>query len=363
MDLTAPVWGDINSDGFVDLYVGSFPSLDEQNHPVLYVSQGPLSYTEEAQSRGIDFNENGQSHLWFDWEDDGDLDLFIGVFFSETPNLEDRIYANDGDGYFSWASTAFDPSSEITTSLHLADFDLDGDLDILAVHRDVESAVWCSDNGGFVNISESLNLNMPPRVIFDEYNDRKLATTVGDFDNDMDPDVFVAQWNAVLGYEPSNELWLNEGGVYVDRTLEAGLDQAVNSWFCSSADLNGDGFLDIYVVNDNGFGSRDTLWLNDGNGNHWLEIVPRGVISNLDGIGLRAWVTAGGVTQVQELYSSPSLPLRLHFGLASNEVVDEVVLRWPSGLLESYEDIAADQVFQPWEGGAFSWTGQGVYYR
>jgi ASPIC and UnbV/FG-GAP-like repeat len=179
----------------------------------------------------------------------------------------------------------------------------------------------------------------------------------------MDLDVFIAMLSTLVGGEPPPMFWVNDGGTYTDMAVQAGLTRSVNSWGCAAGDLNGDGFLDIYEVENNDFGTRDTLWLNNGNSNHWIIIDPEGVISNRDAIGLKVWLTAGGVTQVQELYSTTTHPLRLHFGLGSHTVVDEVILRWPSGLLESYEDVAADQVFQPREGGAFSWTGQGVHYR
>jgi hypothetical protein len=61
------------------------------------------------------------------------------------------------------------------------------------------------------------------------------------------------------------------------------------------------------------------------------------------------------VTQVQELYSYATHADRLHFGLASNEIVSEVRLRWPSGLEETYTDVPADQVFRPIEGASLPW--------
>jgi hypothetical protein len=191
-----------------------------------------------------------------------------------------------------------------------------------------------------------------------------MRAVIGDFDNDMDLDVFIAMFDLTFGGEPPDQLWMREGDTYVNRAVEAGISGIrVNAFSCAAADVTGDGFLDIYVVNDNFFGTRDTLWRNSGNENHWLEIDPEGVISNRDAIGLRAWVTAGGVTQVQEIYSSTTQSMRLHFGLATSEVVDEMRLRWPSGLEETYTDVAVDQVFRPVEGATIPFEGQGLVVR
>jgi hypothetical protein len=159
-------------------------------------------------------------------------------------------------------------------------------------------------------------------------------------------------------------LWLKEGGVYVERSVEAGIRTLGDTFNCTCGDYDGDGFLDIFEVNS-GFASaaRHTLYRNNGNSNHWFEIDPQGVVSNRDAIGLKAWLTAGGVTQVRELYSTLTHPTRLHFGLASNEVVTELRLRWPRGLEETYHDLPADQVFRPIEGASLPWEGMGLLLR
>jgi enediyne biosynthesis protein E4 len=356
-------WSDVNRDGFLDIYVASVPISGFSNHPFLHISQAAQRFQDEWGTRGLDFTGGGAkaSHLWFDWEEDGDPDLYIGAYYDfDFENKRDRVYRNDGTGHFTWATTALSASPVGTTSVQLADFDGDGRLDIFALSEQSVNFLWRDNGDGtFTNIASSLNLEMPIPL-----GRRRHGVAAVDFDNDMDVDLFVANWDASLGGEPPSQLWLNEGGTYVERGSQAGISGiAVNSSACAAGDLNGDGFLDVYVVNNNDFGTVDTLWLNDGNSNHWLEIDPRGVISNRDAFGLRAWVTAGGTTQVQELYCHSAHPSRLHFGLASNEVVDEVILRWPSGLIESYEDLPADQVFRPVEGLSQPWEGQGVIIR
>jgi hypothetical protein len=364
VDATSVNWVDLNQDGFADIYVGTVRRTS--NHPFLYLNQAGVSFEDVWSTSGLDFTGGAGkgTNLWFDWEDDGDLDLYIGAFFDFDPsNKRDRLYVNDGSGQFSQAVSALNASPVATVSVQLADFDLDGTLEILAIHEQVANAVWDDQGDGtFENIAPALNLDMPNPIVFGD-PERKSSAVVGDFDNDMDPDVFVTWWDLTIGGEPRNQLWLHEGGVYVERGIEAGITEEINAWACAAGDLNGDGFLDIYVVNDNGFGTRDTLYLNDGNANHWFEIDPIGTISNRDAIGLKVWLTAGGVTQVQELYSHSAHPTRLHFGLGPNTEVTDLTLRWPNGLVEQYWNIPADQVFRPVEGQTLPQAGAGVLLR
>ncbi|NUP91207.1 MAG: ASPIC/UnbV domain-containing protein [Candidatus Sumerlaeia bacterium] len=186
---------------------------------------------------------------------------------------------------------------------------------------------------------------------------------MADFDNDMDPGAYVATWNARIGGESAGYLFFNEVEVYVDRSAQAGITLGLSTYACAVTDANGDGFLDIYAVNGDDFGTRDTLYLNNGNSNHWIEIDPRSIISNRDAIGLKAWLTAGGVTQVQELYSTTALPSLLHFGLGLNTTVEQLVLRWPRWLVETYTDLPADQVFRPVEGTVVPFPAAGMTLR
>lgn len=352
-------WADLNDDGWLDFYVGSLPRTST-NRPYLYMNRPGPVFVDEWAERGLDFRGNGQSHIFWDWENDGDLDLFIGVYFDfTTQNMRNRIYRNNGTGHFSLADL-LDVSPEATTGAQLADFDGDGLLDLFVLNERTPNELWRDNGDGtFTDIAASLGLLIPPFVL-SGYPELKTGAAVGDFDNGMDLDLYVTNAHVLLGEEPRDHLMVNEGGLYVDRAVQAGITEEVNSWACAAGDLNGDGFLDIFVVNDNGFGTRPTLWLNNGNANHWFEIDPRGVISNRDAFGLQVWLTAGGVTQVQELYCFRTHPSRLHFGLGPNMKIDELVLRWPRGLVETYHDVPADQVFRPTEGMVVPFPNSGI---
>jgi hypothetical protein len=90
------------------------------------------------------------------------------------------------------------------------------------------------------------------------------------------------------------------------------------------------------------------------NSNHWIAIRTVGTKSNRDGIGARISVKAGARTLVDEVRSGSSYnsssDMRVHFGLGSATKVDSVLVRWPSGLVERFDNLPADSVHALKEG-------------
>ena len=178
-------------------------------------------------------------------------------------------------------------------------------------------------------------------------------TVAGDFDNDMDVDLYVVTTNAA-GNEP-NVLYDNQG----DGTFKAvtSLGDAVGSNLgigdtVSTADYNNDGFLDLFITNGDfplllNRNAPYQLLKNEGNDNHWLEIDLEGVVSNRDGVGAKVYVTAGGTTQLRQsggMHDGAQNDFRLHFGLADNTLVDEIRIEWSSGIVQNITDVDADQI-------------------
>ena len=181
-----------------------------------------------------------------------------------------------------------------------------------------------------------------------------VSTVAGDFDNDMDLDLYVVTANAA-GNEP-NVLYNNQG----DGTFEAVADlrDGEGTTFgigdtVSTADYNNDGFLDLLLTNGEfphllNKTAPYQLLENEGNDNHWLAIDLEGTVSNRDGIGAKVYVTAGGVTQLREqtggIHDQAQNDSRLHFGLADNAVVDEIEIQWSSGITQNLTNINSDRI-------------------
>lgn len=185
-----------------------------------------------------------------------------------------------------------------------------------------------------------------------------VSTVAGDFDNDMDLDLYVVTANAA-GNEP-NVLYENQSdGTF--KAAELGDGEGSNLGIgdtVTTADYNNDGFLDLFVTNGDfshllNKNAPYQLLENEGNDNHWLQIDLEGVTSNREGIGSKVYVTAGGVTQLRQqsggMHDQVQNDSRLHFGLAENSSVEEIRIEWTSGIVQTIEDVSADRIFKIFE--------------
>ncbi len=180
----------------------------------------------------------------------------------------------------------------------------------------------------------------------------------GDFDNDMDLDLFVLASGLIGKHE--NLLLLNRGDGKFDVAPAAGGAAGFRSGVGDSvttADFDRDGFLDLLTSTGGSMGRSlglpsDTgayqLYRNLGNENNWLEIDLNGTISNRDGIGSRVTVSAGGVKQIRiqdgGIHHRSQNHSRLHFGLGKNVLAKKITVQWPSGIIQELENVDANHV-------------------
>jgi hypothetical protein len=212
---------------------------------------------------------------WGDYDNDGDLDLFVG---NAGANENNSLYRNDGGGSF----------GAITT----------GDI--------------VNDGGHTV------------------------GSCWGDYNNDGDLDLFVANAIAQVNY-----LYQNNGdGTFTKITSGDIVTEPSHSFGCAWGDYNNDGSLDLMVANG-GVHSRRTnlLYQNNGNANNWIHFQCVGTSSNEDAIGAKVRVKTTE-WQMREVSSQSGCfsqnSLILEFGLGSAVSVDSVVVEWPSGLVERW---------------------------
>ena len=187
------------------------------------------------------------------------------------------------------------------------------------------------------------------------------SVTAGDFDNDMDLDLYLVRLSSA-GNLP-NQLYENQGNGTFLQVPDAGGAAASSDGKGHSvtmADYDRDGYLDLFVTN--GYGGYpfnngpDQLFHNVGGGNNWLQIDLEGTISNRDGIGARLFATTpDGKTQLREngggIHWCQQDQKRIHFGLAQNQTVSELVIHWPSGTVQKLKDVPVNQVLRVVEPG------------
>ena len=187
------------------------------------------------------------------------------------------------------------------------------------------------------------------------------SVSAGDFDNDMDIDLYIVR-SSSAGNLP-NQLYENQGdGTFIEVPNAGGAEANTEGKGMSvtMGDYDLDGYLDLFVTNGRGVypynNGPDQLYRNIGNGNNWLQVDLEGTISNRDGIGAKLLATTpDGKTQLRErnggIHWAQQDQKRIHFGLAQNLKVSELVIYWPSGIIQRLNDIPVNQVLHVVEKG------------
>jgi len=227
------------------------------------------------------------------------------------------------------------------------------------VDRAISPAVLMREAGQFVDRTAEAGLSTPREC-------RALA--VADFDNDMDQDIYMVCTRGVENI--SNRLFSNNGnGTFSEVSGAGGAAGAIGRGVESGAgtgenvgvfDYNNDGYLDLLVLNGintqpvRALAGPRQLFRNNGGANRWLALELRGTTSNPDAVGARVVARAGGVSQLREqnggFHRWSQNHDRIHFGLGFNNSAD-LTVTWPSGLVENFNNVGANQIYVVTEGG------------
>jgi len=322
-------WGDYDNDGDIDLYIANFGTANR-----LLRNDGNNVFVNVAAGTPLADAGNSTGATWGDYDNDGDLDLYVCNYDSPS-----KLLRNEGNGVFVNATPELSISS-LCTGAAWADYDNDGDLDLYVARYGMPNRLFRNDgNGAFTNVTSG------PEG--DAGNTRGVAW--GDYDNDSDLDLYIANSGQ------ANKLLRNDGnGVFVDVT-EDPLGNTGSARGVAWADYNLDGGLDLYLAN---YGSPNKLLRNQATaGRHWLAVRLRGVQSNRDGIGARVYVEGNGVRQMVEISGGSGFcsqnSIAAHFGLGPGGV-SRVFVRWPTGKQQLvFPTPAVDQVITVAEDGTF----------
>jgi hypothetical protein len=149
--------------------------------------------------------------------------------------------------------------------------------------------------------------------------------------------------------DQSNTVFRNLGGRKFEAlTAEAGFDALPAKRHRGSAwgDLNGDGRIDLVV---SALSADAEIWMNDGAaGAHWIQFALRGTKSNRDGIGAKIKIVTAAGTQYNHATTSVGYASSsggpVHFGLGSEKTVKRAEIRWPSGVVQTLENLDADRI-------------------
>ncbi|MFO8184177.1 MAG: CRTAC1 family protein, partial [Candidatus Aegiribacteria sp.] len=372
------LWGEVTGDGYSDLI------LDRGSSRRLFRNNGDGTFTDITSGSGL----TGSPVCVADFDNDGALDVLT---------LTDTgcgVLYNSGGGTFSMGPSA-------TGNWWCAvcvDYDLDGDPDIyLGTYGSDPNTLLRNDGTDLTDVTAEAGV---------AFTGSTTGITSGDFNNDGYPDLYLGNYS-----EPGCKLFRNGGdGTFTDVTVSAGVTGHTDTRTVAFADYNNDGWLDIFVSHHDFFTYSNIMWRNNGDGtfsdvgeqlqlsgefmgdyfgvawgdynldgdvdlfavghidkyvlfrNDQSETIPsnyvvlelEGTLSNRDAVGARVTVDigdrsltrwVGGGSGYHDFHSFP-----LEFGLYDADMIDQLAIYWPSGLVETYSGVEAEQYVYAVEG-------------
>ena len=331
-------WVDIENDGDLDLFLLNFGSDN-----MLYRNdEGTLNRVAEST---ILKPSASISNAWCDFNDDGFQDLFIANAAGE----RNFLYTNNGNGSFSEVTTGLLVNEAFsTTGCSWGDYNNDGYADLFVAN--------------FLNSENSLFSNEgPPDYGFVAIKGGSIVTEAsssvgsswGDLDNDGDLDLYVGNASG-----QTNFVFINEGGSAFTKKISGDIvNTTANTFGVSLADIDQDGDLDAFATNIDG--QNNEFYRNQGNSNSWINILCKGVNSNKNAIGAsvgaEATISGEKVKQMRFIsshsgYNSQN-SLEVEFGFGDATVVNSLYIRWPSGAVDSYTNVAVNTFYVAEENG------------
>ncbi len=368
-------FADYDNDGWLDLAVVNYVLLDLGNATdcsqgeipaycrpedfapapdALYRNNGDGTFTDVTKNGGLTSLGRGLGVVWTDVDNDGWFDLYIA-------NDRDAnfLYHNNGNGTFtelgelSGIARNEHGDAESSMGIDTADYDNDGDLDVILTHYQAETnTLYQNDGKGvFWDVTAQSRLGEPTLLPL------AWGTIFADFDNDGWLDLFFAnghlhdnieQLEEVGVYKQRNQLFYNQGdGLYTNISNKCGDGLLIEKSSRGSVfgDYDNDGDLDILVMN---IADTPDLLRNDTpSTNYWLSIQLVGKKSNRDGIGAKVTVQIEDKRLLREVKSGGSYlsqnPFRLQIGLGTVEKVNRLVVNWQSGVQDVIKDVQSNQ--------------------
>jgi enediyne biosynthesis protein E4 len=385
-------FSDYDRDGWLDLYIAT-NILNNTTHPggqrgYLFHHNRNGTFTNVTERGGIVGESQSHSATWWDYDNDGWPDLYVANDFG----YPDRLYHNNRDGTFTDVIAHVLPHTSFSSmGADLGDVNNDGAIGFfvadMAATTHARDQHLVADARGRIELVPGSMPKYARNALFLNSGDgifREAAILAGvaatdwtwsvrleDLDNDGRLDLFVTNGfvrdagmdvaeRMMRAEDPAERIRLmfmsppqpdvhlafrNMGDLqFKNVSAEWGVGKKGIGFGAALGDLSGDGNLDIVYTS---YQSGVTILRNDGNTGHVVNVDLRGTVSNRYGVGATVRVESALGVQVRQLtlargYLSSSEPM-LHFGLGADTIISRMVVNWPSGHIQTFEDLAVNQ--------------------
>jgi enediyne biosynthesis protein E4 len=380
---TGCAFGDYDRDGYVDLYVANYIAFDRTTVPprgavcrfmnidilcgprplppepdALYRNLGNGTFVDMTDAAGVAMpGHYGFGVVFADLDDDGWPDIYVA-----NDSMPNALFHNQGDGTFvekgllAGVAVRTDGLEQAGMGVDAGDYTGDGRLDLVVTNFSQDHTTLYRNEGDMLFSDVSL----PAGMILGPH----LGWGVGfvDLDNDGLLDLFVANGHLYVDvertgtstYRQRNQIFRNLGGGRFQVAADVGgdgLQVEESSRGAAFGDYDNDGAVDVLVVN---MDAPPTLLRNQSANGRWIGVRLVGVASNRDAIGARVTAEVGERRQTAEVRSGGSYvshnDMRVRFGLGPAAGVDRLVIRWPSGRVETVPRLAANRYYVIREG-------------